>query len=188
MMKLFLNPFEKYSEKIFIPLGLSVLLLGSFLASFCSANFDGLLDLHFSASSVSFFEIVYQNVVNLIIIGALLYLAGYLVNPKIRAIDIVSTVLVARIPFYFLALFNISKKFSFKEDATLQEINAFAIDNIFLLLGFGLLVLLIVIWMVALLYNGFKVATNAKGSKPVVLFILAIVLSEILTKLIFYPF
>ena len=186
MMKLFFNPFEKYSEKIFIPLGLAVLLLGSFLASFCSANFDGLLDLHFSAHAVSFVEIMLQNIINLLTIGFLLYAAGYLVNSKVRVVDIFSTVLVARIPFYFVALFNVSHKLSFKEDATLQEIQSFAMDNLFLLLGFGLLVLLMVVWMVALLYNGYKVATNAKGTTPIVLFISAVLFSEIISKLIIY--
>ena len=59
----------------------------------------------------------------------------------------------------------------------------FGSDLIFILL-FAMLTLAFVVWFFALLWNGFKVATNAKGIKPVILFIIAVLLSEIISKTI----
>lgn len=46
--------------------------------------------------------------------------------------------------------------------------------------------LFVVMCFVVLAYNGFKTASNAKKGKHIALFALALLLSEILSKLIFY--
>jgi hypothetical protein len=188
MMKLFFNPFEKYSEKILAPIGIMVYLFGSYLATICHANFDGLFDLHFTESTLSFGESLFQNGIDLLTPFVFLMVVGLVINRKTRPIDILSAVLISRIPLYFVSLFNMEKTFSMKQEATLKEITRFAQEHIGLLMVFGLVVLLAVIWMITLLYNGFKVATNAKGPKSIPLFILALIVSEVVSKLIIYLF
>lgn len=188
MKTLFLNPFERFSEKLLITSGVGFLVLGSYMSTLSHANFDGTFDLHFSEKTISFAESFFQNGVDVLVLFILLWLAGILINKKTRAVDILSAVLISRILLYFMALFNLNKTFSISETATVQEVSNFAQENIFILAIFGITVLVSVVWMVALLYNGYKVATNAKGTKPIVFFIAAIVFSEIISKLIIYTF
>jgi len=59
-------------------------------------------------------------------------------------------------------------------------------DNLILILVFALIGILILVWFVVLAYNGFKVATNAKGTKSTLLFIVSLLVAEILSKIIFH--
>ena len=44
----------------------------------------------------------------------------------------------------------------------------------------------VTVWMVALLYKAFSTSTNLKGSRGTIIFILALVLAEALSKFVFY--
>ena len=57
-------------------------------------------------------------------------------------------------------------------------------NNLPILLFFTAIVLISTVWFFILLYNGFKTATNAKGTKSILLFITACILSEILTRIL----
>jgi cytochrome c oxidase assembly factor CtaG len=47
-----------------------------------------------------------------------------------------------------------------------------------------LFTIFLTIWMIALMYNAFKVSTNMKGSKSVIIFIVGLVVSIVITTLI----
>jgi len=47
-----------------------------------------------------------------------------------------------------------------------------------------LVILLALVLAVILLYNGYKVATNAKGIKNTVLFVAALLIAEVVSKMI----
>jgi len=186
-MKTFLfNPFAKYSERILLIFGLIVTITGGYIAYFYNAAFDGAIDLHFVAEIGAFQTAVFL-LIDIVTIVLLLFLAGKIINRKTRFVDILSTALIARIPLYVLPFFNAgnylfnltsgmaTKLLEGKPDAIIGP------DMIFILL-FAMCTMAFVVWFFALLWNGFKIATNAKGIQPVVMFILAVLLAEIISK------
>jgi uncharacterized membrane protein (DUF106 family) len=67
-----------------------------------------------------------------------------------------------------------------------QRLMEATMDNMVYLTITGIISILFFIWYMVLLYNGFKVAAHAKGTKPIVLFILALLLAEALSKVLFF--
>lgn len=114
---------------------------------------------------------------------------GKIINSKTRFIDLLVTVLIARIPLYILPIFNINNAISnisqklikIKDPSRIPQIET---SEWLLTGGFGILTIVCLIWAFVLMYNGYKTATNAKGIKPVILFIVAIIFAEILSKVI----
>ena len=186
MKELLLKPFEKYKENQLLLFGTIALVLGSYVSSFCQANFDGAIDFHFSEYQLSFIDLLTQNLINISTLFVCLYFAGLYRYKKTRSIDILNIVLVSRAPFYFLSLFNINKSLSINPDLPISELTNHAMSNLPLFIFMTIALVIVVVWMFALLYNGYKTATNAKGNLGLPLFIAAIVVAEILSKLIIY--
>ncbi|PKP26220.1 MAG: hypothetical protein CVU03_04175 [Bacteroidetes bacterium HGW-Bacteroidetes-2] len=171
MIKPLLHPFSIFSEKKLLFFGIVLTIFSAFLASFFNARRNGVLDVHF-VTSISFTTALIESLINLFILSIFLFIAGIITNKKTRLIDIFITALVALPVFLLTFFFNINNTMS---DLGLQisELNSnnsimeILLDNIFLLLVFALWSLLVLAWVFILLYSGFKVASNAKGSKPI---------------------
>jgi hypothetical protein len=181
-----LKPFEKYNENQLLFFGILFLIIGSFISSFCHSNYDGYFDLHFSNYELSFTELLIQNGINVAVLFLCFFLAGIYRNKKTRPIDMLNTVLIARVPFYFLSLFNINHASNIDSTMPINELTEFALDNLFLLISMTIVMILVIVWMFALLYNGYKTATNAKGNTAIALFVVALIVAEVLSKFIIY--
>lgn len=193
-MKLLFNPFERYSEKQLILIGIATTLIGCLLAISCNGRFDGILDLHF-VEKVKIHEPIIDIVIDTLCLVTLLYLIGKYINKKTRIVDIISSVLISKIPFYILLFQNINS-FSFRitdkltkslltKNYSLEKVTT---GEMTYLVFFGILSLVLIIWSITLLYNGFKTATNAKNTKSILLFIVAVVLSEVVSKIVISKF
>lgn len=189
MKKLLLNPFEKYSEKALFTTGLLMAALCSVAGYWFKARFDGVLDMHF-VKNISLQQPFIDNAVNIITLSGFLFIAGMVVNKKTRIIDIVNTVLIARIVYCFLILFNpeflapgIDEKLLSIDPQNPQSLNLTPLE--ITVLGFTAIVMIgALVWYIALLYNGFKTASNSKSIKHIVLFALAIIIAEIVSSLL----
>ena len=73
------------------------------------AKFDSIL--HISFMDTPFIEPFIDNGVNIALLFTALYIVGYLINKKTRIIDIVTTALISRGPFYLAVLVNINGYF-----------------------------------------------------------------------------
>lgn len=192
MLTIFLNPFERQPDQKLLLIGLLAIPAGAILGWFFNARFDGVLDLHFTGKSPLSYPLI-DIVISLLILGILLFLLGKHFNPKTRVIDIFNACSIAKIPFYLLAVFNFND-WIFKASSNLMkgmEGNSTAtpgISEILPILLFGLISMLGFIWAAALLFNGYKVATNAKGIKSTVLFITFVVLAEVVSKMVISTF
>jgi hypothetical protein len=191
-MKILFNPFEKYTEARLIVLGVSSAIAGSLLAAVFNARFDGVLDLHF-VPAVRVYQPFLDNLVNIVSASLLLFLAAFAQNRKTRMVDILATVVIARMPLYILTVFNAGNILSDTSEKLLQQIGKDPLQlpeevNLGLITVFGLVSLLFIVWQFALLFNGYRVAGNTRGPMSVVLFILAVLLAEVLSKqmVIFY--
>ena len=188
-MKTIFNPFERYSEKVLLAVGIVAMILGSFLAYTFNVRFDGVLDMH-TGQTVSVLQPFIDNLINLICLLLFLFGAAWYVNRKARIVDIFSSILVARIPFLLMPFLNINDFTTHAGNDIMRNLKAETLENIsdfswVALTAISIVSLVLIIWSMALLYNGFKVASNAKGKQPVFFFVLAIISAEILSKIIF---
>jgi len=186
--KLLFNPFERFQETVLLGWGTVALLLGSGLAYFFQARFDGVLDLHFT-NQVEFWQPFADNLINIISLMVFLGALGFWMNKKTRLIDILAVCVMARIPYYPLSVFNLKGYMVEISEEILKDPMAImggniALSQLFVLFIFSGFSLLAIIWQLVLLYNGTKVASNGKGIAFTVLFILAIAVAEILSKLL----
>jgi hypothetical protein len=193
MKTLLFKPFERYSETVLLVVGLMMLGIGILLGTYLNARFDGALDLHFS-DALSIRQTSIDLLMDLLTLFLFLFIAAKLVNRKTRVVDIFSVVIIARIPFYFATLINMTGFFSrigkhFEDPAMLQTgelgLTPFEISALVIC---ALVILLLVIWSVALLYNGYKIASNAKSASSIVFFIIALLLAEIASKILIHFF
>lgn len=194
-LKTLLNPFERYTEGQLLTVGISAGIAGSLLAYVFNGRFDGVVDLHF-LQEVAWHEPFTDNLIVLICLLAPLLLLGKYINSKTRIIDITTAILIARIPFLVLPLFNINGYMQRLAEEITRSVGEGAMNGSttleFTLGGMemvGLIVfagvsILAVVWSITLLYNGFKTASNAKTISHKVLFALAIIAAEMLSKIV----
>lgn len=191
-MKQLYNPFELYSERQLLIFGLVLTLIGSFLGYLFNGRFDGIIDFHL-LESVTFFEVVLDNFFNAVLLTMLLFINGKIINSKTRFVDVLNASLLARIPFYILPFFNFNNVMYDVSNRTYDimvagSFNAISTPDIILLMLFSFVAICTLIWFSVLLWNGFKVATNAKGIKNIILFIFTILVAEVVSKYIITTF
>lgn len=192
MRTLLFNPFEKYSDTILIIVGLAFTLIGGSLGFVFNARFDGAIDLHF-VEKVSLYQPILEIVINILCTTVLLFIVGKIINPKTRIIDVFLTSMIARIPYYIITFFNANSKAYTISQGILNMVrpsktNNFSSTDILYLLLMSFAIIASLIWFIVLLFNGFKTAVNAKGTKHVLLFIVAIIVAEIISKIIIINF
>jgi hypothetical protein len=190
MKILLFKPFEKYSEKTLLLVGILFTLLGSFFGYVFNIRFDGVIDVHIVTNSLPY-QALLDNLVNIFCLVLFLYISSKYINKKTRGIDIINTALVARAPFYLMPFFNINGVIQKASDDVIQFANPELISqisssNLCILIVFGIIAILFLVWYISLLFNGIKVASNAKGKTPIILFIISLLLAEILSKFLIF--
>jgi len=191
MKTIFIDPFKKYQENTLFIIGTTSLILGSLLAYLLFARFDGVLDLHF-VPHITIWQPLLDNIINTSVLTGILFMIAKYINKKTRIIDILNSVLIARIPYYILPLFNIN---NYIADAGNELANAIipnsaikpediSIAALLIIIFFAILTITVLIGYITLLYNGYKVASHAKGAKPIILFCIAIIAAEIVSKML----
>jgi hypothetical protein len=188
MKKLLLNPFEKYSDNALTISGIVGNIMGVFAFYFFKVRSIGFLKIDFVEEN-SLSDSVFQNVVIILSLTIILFGLGKIINSKTRFIDVFNACLIAKIPFYILAFFNINGIIaaSYLELKSLyisQKLTEASIVNFPLVLVFSFVSFVILIWAIILLYNGFKTATNIKETKHKVYFAIAIVIADIISRII----
>jgi len=189
MMKaLIFNPFEKISEKKLLLIGITSMLVGATLGYLFNARYDGVFDLHFEKNT-SYFNALLDILISVSTTCILLLAVGKYTNPKTRFIDIFNTCSIAKIPFYVLTLFNINNWIYYSSEKLVESLQHNlmkmpSLSEFVPVLLFSMLTILGLVLSALLLFNGYKVATNAKGTKSIGLFVVALFLAEIFSKII----
>jgi len=191
MKKLFFNPFEKNSETRLLVFGLIITAIGSYLGYLFSGRYDGVIDLHFTKNTTLAQPFI-DNLINIVSLFAALFLVGKLINSKTRIIDILSPILISRVPFYLLTFFNFRNCISDVTASIVEKLDLKAMPteldlsplSMILLMLFAMISILCLVWFIILLYNGFKIATNCKTVAHKLYFALAIVAAEIISKIL----
>ena len=183
----FYNPFEKHSTQSLLLVGTLSMLVGAVAGVYFNARFDGIIDLHF-VKDVRLHEPILDLLIAIGTTTILLFLLGKTINAKTRLIDLLNTALIAKMPFYLLTVFNYNGfmfKITEKLMAGVRE-NALNVPDASLwlpILVFSSISLAALALCLILFYLGYKTATNAKGIKNTFLFVGALLVSELLSKL-----
>ena len=192
-MKILFNPFDKFSERPLILFGLSATVLLSMTGAYFNARFDGVIDLHFSMPTF-FMDTLMDNAVNIVVLSLALFTLGKFRNNKTRFVDVFSASLIARLPYYLLPFFNWNNTILNESEKLMQQfatvqpgmVPQFDTMQMLTLVLFAGVSIVFLAWFIYLLYQGYKVATNAKGAVEVVLFGVSLIGAEVISKLIFY--
>lgn len=187
--KIVFNPFEKHSEITLLIFGLTLTILGSFIGYLMKARFDGIIDMYL-VENISLIEPFLDNLLNTLSLFVLFFILGKSINKKTRWVDILSASIIARIPFYILPLFNIGgflEKITERllESIDLENLNsppAISISDMLTMLLFAGIGIVCLCWFIALFWNGFRVATNTKGTKNIILFVIMLIVAEVISK------
>lgn len=170
------NPFKKLAGFKALLLGIAIMLITSGIAYFSYCHFDGALDAHIGESG-AFRVYVLEFVIDWLSIAIIFYLTGILFSKsRIRWFDVAGTTALARYPYLFLALLAFALPIT-KEGFPIINIRFIVVT---------ILILLVTIWYIALLYNAFRVSCNLKKEKAIPAFIVALIIAEILSKLVFH--
>jgi hypothetical protein len=188
MKTLLFNPFEKYSDTILLVSGLIGNSIGVFIFYIFKVRCIGFLKIDYVEES-NLLHTIFQNIIIISSLTIILFGLGKIVNQKTRFIDVFNACLMAKIPFYTLGFFNINDVISssFLELKSLyisQKITEASMVNFPLVLVFSLVSFVILIWAIVLLYNGFKTASNVKETKHKVYFAIAIVIADIISRIL----
>lgn len=180
------NPFEIHSEQTLISIGGIGLVIVSILAYFLSARFDGFLDMHF-VENVTVSQPFLDNIINVLSAVLVFFAFGKFLNPKTRIVDILAISLVSRLPFYPLILVNVNQFMNsttkmVMENANPDDLANIPLSSLTIILLFALVALGGLIWSIILLYRGFKISTNSKGNSAIGYFVVALILTELLSK------
>ena len=186
MKKTLFNPFEKYDARPLLFIGILAIALGSLLAFVFGAHYNGAIDMHVGQET-TFVLAFTENVFAIAFLFTGLFIYSYIINKKTRPIDILSTVLIARIPLYITSLAGIGGYMTALETTVTENPNALneMTQELIPVLLISLLLLPLVVWFFALLYNGVKTASNLKTTQQKVMFAVTILIIEIVSLLIF---
>lgn len=182
----FHTPFERFSHQSLFYFNVLMTLAFSGIAYLLKGRFDGILDLHFMAS-VKWYQALVDNLLNISLTAWLLFLAGKLINSKVRLIDVLNAVMLGRVLLYVMLFFNVNNWISRLTDKVMVDFPDIPLDvNLIVLSTFGLFSLSMLVIYLVVMYWGFKVAVNSKKLWHILLFVSTVLLAELLLKLIYY--
>lgn len=194
MSKILFNPFRYIAGWEALGIGVLALLATSVFGYYSHIHFPDLISVK-SHSGIFYHKILLESVINWLIPSILFYLAALLFSPSlVRAVDVFGTQALARIPCLFAALTGFSGildkfgRFTMWKALNIGDPVSMSGGEMILAFTFLLFIMLSTVWMIALMYNAFKVSANLKGSKLVLLFIAVIILSVVLTGLLIHSF
>jgi len=176
-----INPFTRIAGWQAFGVGLLFIALMGILGSYSSIAFDGVADMHMIKISLSQ-SFVYL-AIDLVCLVGVMYVTGLIVSEGFRFIDILGTMTLAKAPGLLLAIggfFTSVPDLSelYKDPYVLFQSASFVVLIV--------LSLPVMAWCITLMYNGLKVSCGIKGRKLTVAFLIALLVSEVLSKVLIY--
>ena len=188
------NPFKHIAGMKAFAIGLPVILLSSVLGYLSHTHFDGVLDAHMADYGTLYCYIA-EGLIDFICLLVIFYIAGIIISGfHFRFIDMIGTIALSRVPMILIPL----AAFLFPQQKIMDYLNHTFLktgDPVALtatdLTGFIISVsvmIIVLIWTVALLFNAYKICVNKKGTKLIVSFIIALLVSEVVSKILIIHF
>ncbi|TVR88854.1 MAG: hypothetical protein EA411_03725 [Saprospirales bacterium] len=187
-LSLFWNPFERYAGSSALVIGTIFLLVGSVAAAIGNARFIGLISMQF-VDSVHWLDGFFDQVVSLCIAVLVFTLAAIISGSRrFRIIDILGTFMMAKAPLLVLPLLNFNG-WMYRKSIELTEVALEGqelpnVGDTVILLLVSMVLILFFIWTIVLLFHAYRTSTNLKGLPSFISFVLAMIVTMILSYLI----
>lgn len=187
-IKLLYNPFERIAGWKSFAIGFPIILISVFVAYDAGCLFWRSTNLTFLEGR-GLLESYLWHGLSLLIMCACFYVIGLILAKSIRLQDVLGFVVLARVPYLFMALVSY---FLVEEDLMflLSSLENRNFDDMMPLICkisiMALVSIPVLVWYIALLYNGYRVSTGLKGWRCIWSFIVALVSADILFLLIAY--
>ena len=178
-----MNPFTRIAGWQAFGLGLIFVVIMGFLGAYSDIAYDGVIDVHMIDTSL-LQSFLYLGI-DLVCLVVVVWITGLIVSKNFRFIDILGTMTLAKAPFLIMAIAGF-----FATAPDLSEIykDPYIILRSVSFVIFMVLSLPVMIWSITLMYNALKISCDIKGSKLTVAFIIALLISEIISKVLIYLF
>jgi len=102
LTRLLINPFEDCQEIPLLVVGTGNFIISIMVSYRGKVLYDGVIQIHMGATSLS--KIIFGNLSNLVILTAGLFVVAKIIYRKVRFIDVLNNVLIARIPLLISGL------------------------------------------------------------------------------------
>ena len=166
------NPFERIAGWSALLIGVAVMALTAVIGKINHVAFDGVIDVH-TGASFGFSASFAMQAIDFLALFLTMWIAGVCFSKsKLRVIDIAGTMALARVPMLLLAAICF---------LPVAPVEIYDISQIII---FGVICFPFLVWMIALMYNAYTVSCNLKGGKAVISFIGALLVAEIISKLV----
>ncbi|AJA69167.1 hypothetical protein HX045_03940 [Myroides odoratimimus] len=185
-----LKPFESIQDKTLLAIGVLTGVVISCLQLLTHMRSIAILKQVTLKSAPTLVQTLSDFAITTIVMTLALFVFGKIINKKTRLIDILNTVLIARICLDISVLFDIN---GYLSDFSLQLIDNIANPEIlfksnpqgfvyFIITSFASILCLVGFGYY--IYQGFKLATHLKKKYMIIVFVLIILLVDTLTRLI----
>ena len=189
LFSLLINPFQKVAGFYALILGLIVIFCMSYFGLLAKMYFPGILDV-LNASVVknlkiqmSFFLLLYQNLVSWLILAALFFIAAKIFKQKkLRLIDFLGTTALARFPYLILTLFLWIMRVVNPSFMEIDLTKGIQLHPSIATSMFAVVVIVCVLWQVTTYFYALKVSSGLAGKKLWISFICAIILGEAISS------
>ena len=183
------NPFHYLSGESALPLGLLAISLTAGVGFFRRIHVDGVLDVHLGRPAPFWFFLA-EGLIDWLCLTLFLGLAALVLSrSRVRLIDLAGMQALARAPqllaVALLGWADVTCVIALAKGAPAASCGTAAIA-VFVLLTLAMMVG--VAWMVALMYRAFAVACNVSGGRGAAGFIPALLLAEVLSKVLIIGF
>lgn len=173
-----INPFRRVAGGEALFAGFGIMLLTAAIAWQSSTHFDGVLDSHTGSLAapawVYFTEPFIAWACALSVFGLVATLGS---GSRFRWIDLAGTLALSRAPMLLAAILGF---------AVPRQTDPVNISPTVLLLAIPLIGILV--WTIVLMFQAFKVSIHPKAGRAGLLFSIAIIVAEVLSKFVFHAF
>lgn len=161
------NPFTRLAGWAALLIGVVGLVLTTGLSYITGTHFFGLLMFGFAKNSPLWVYAV-ELAAHWLVMSAVAYITGLVFSKtRIRAIDVLGTILMSKLPLLILPLIRLLKPF--------QSFSFLSFQMFFLVIIY----LTLLVYICILIYNAFSVTFNLKGKHLVIVYISSLILTEI---------
>ena len=176
------NPFTRIAGWQAFGLGLVFLVVSGIIGGFGSVVFDGVIDSHLVKQLTMMQSFSYIGI-SLLTLVLVMWMAGLFIAKGFRFIDILGTMTLSKAPFLLIAIVGYFAKMPDMNEVMKNPMVVFHSVSMVMLM---ILSIPVVVWSITLIYNALKISSGASGGKLTTVFIIAILASEAISKLMIY--
>lgn len=187
------NPFKYIAGTKALIGGIIAMAIISVFGYLSNTHFDGVLDIHYGCATISTPYIIHAmyQIIGWVSITVVFYITARIATKSdIRFIDIAGTLAFSQIPLIFAALTGflpgIHLCFDNLDAMNINDMLLMLKDNIGMLIISGTICILFIIWSIILKYKAYSTSANIKGVVGGATFALALIISEVVSKLLMY--